>query len=393
MGLGIRLEFGNRSRNDARPQNPHKSRTPNPESRDLTRRDFLAASLLVPAFARQTSEARLLGSVPLGSPGATPAAPLERLLGSGLDARLFTNLSTIDRRDSSTLITPNDRFYIRTAAPASTGDKPAGFEAALQRSSKRAGPYVMECAGNADPANFGLISAATWEGVPMNAMLDRMRAPANRRVLVSGADHPGPSMTSVPGASWIFTRDQLDRALLASRMNDRPLPPHHGSPIRLVVPGWYGCACIKWVNLVAIVLDDEPATTQMREFAMRTHQDGEPRLARDYAAATIDTAAIPVRAEKWIAGGRIEYRVTGILWGGSKPTNALSIRFRTGGPWVKIDDCPLPESTLTWTVWTHTWRPTEPGRYQIVLRVDDPSIRTRRLDLFYYVRELDIDEI
>src|SRR5207253_4899409 len=181
----------------------------------LSRRDFLAASLLVPAFARQTSEARLLGSVPLGNPGGTPAAPLERLLGSGLDARLFTNLSTIDRRDSSTLITPNDRFYIRTAAPASTGEKPAGFEAALQRSSKRAGPYVMECAGNADPANFGLISAATWEGVPLNAMLDRMRAPANRRVLVSGADHPGPSMTSVPGASWIFTPDQLDRALLA----------------------------------------------------------------------------------------------------------------------------------------------------------------------------------
>jgi hypothetical protein len=359
----------------------------------LSRRDFLAAALLVPAFARQTSDARLLGTVPLGNPGAA-AAPLERLLGSGLDARLFTNLSTIDRHDASTLITPNDRFYIRTAAPASTGERPAGFEAELQRSSKRAGPYVMECAGNADPANFGLISAATWEGVPMNTMLDRMRVPANRRrVLVSGVDPPGPSRTSVPGASWIFARDQLDRAMLASRMNDRPLPPQHGSPIRLVIPGWYGCACIKWVNRIEIVPDDAPATSQMREFAARTHQDGEPPLARDYAPATIDTAAIPVRVEKWIAGGRIEYRITGILWGGSKPTNTLSIRFRTGGPWVKIDDCRLPESTLTWTVWTHTWRPTEPGRYQIVLRVDDPSIRTRRLDLFYYVREIQIDEI
>jgi DMSO/TMAO reductase YedYZ molybdopterin-dependent catalytic subunit len=372
---------------------PDQPDPPDPPDLRLTRRDFLAASLLVPAFARQTSEARLLGTVPLGNPGGTPTAPLERLVGSGLDARLFTNLSTIDRRDPSTLITSNDRFYIRSAAPPSPGEKPAGFEAELQRSARRVGPYVMECAGNADPANFGLISAATWEGVPMNAMLDRMRAPANVRVLVSGTDHPGPSRTSVPGASWIFTRDQLDRALLASRMNDAPLPPHHGSPIRLVIPGWYGCACIKWVNLIEIVSDDAPATTQMREFAARTHQDGEPRLARDYAAATIDTAAIPVRVEKWIAGGRIEYRVTGIQWGGSKPTNALSIRFRAGGPWVKIDDCPVPESTFTWTVWTHTWRPTEPGRYQIVLRVDDPSIRTRRLDLFYYVREMEITEV
>jgi DMSO/TMAO reductase YedYZ molybdopterin-dependent catalytic subunit len=359
----------------------------------VTRRDFLSASLLIPALARQRSDARFLGIVPLGNPAAAPTTPLERLVGSGLDARLFTNLSTIDRRDWKALITPNDRFYIRTAAPATAGEKPAGFDADLQRSSIRVGPYVMECAGNADPANFGLLSAATWEGVPMNAMLDRMRVPAGRRILLNGADDPGPSRTSVPGASWIFSRDQLDRALLAVRMNGEPLPVHHGSPARLVIPGWYGCACIKWVNLIAIVLDDEPATTQMREFAARTHQHGEPTLARDYEAATIDTAAIPVRVEKWAVDGLIEYRITGIMWGGSKPTNALSIRFRSGGPWVKVDDCPMPETTLTWSVWTHTWRPTEPGRYQIVLRVDDPSIRTRRLDLFYYVREIEISEI
>jgi DMSO/TMAO reductase YedYZ molybdopterin-dependent catalytic subunit len=384
----------------ARPAPPAPPAHPaHPAHPALSRRDFLVASLLVPAFRRQTSEARLLGTVPLSNSGGTASTPLERLLGSGLDARLFTNLSTVDRRDSSTLIIPNDRFYIRTAAPADTTgargfSRTIGLDAGdVERLRVTVGPYVMECAGNADPANFGLISAARWGGVPMNAMLDRMRARANARVLVGGADDPGPSMTSIPGASWIFTRDQLDRALLASRMHDQPLSPHHGSPIRLVIPGWYGCACIKWVNQIALVPDDEPATTQMREFAARTHQDGQPRLARDYAAATIDTAAIPVRVEKWTSGGRIEYRITGILWGGSKPTNALSIRFRTGGPWAKIDDCPLPESTLTWTAWTHTWRPTETGRYQIVMRVDDPSIRTRRLDLFYYVREVDIDEI
>jgi hypothetical protein len=44
-------------------------------------------------------------------------------------------------------------------------------------------------------------------------------------------------------------------------------------------------------------------------------------------------------------------------------------------------------------VWTHTWRPEARGRYQIVLRVNDPSIRTRRLDIFFYVREIEIDEV
>ena len=91
--------------------------------------------------------------------------------------------------------------------------------------------------------------------------------------------------------------------------------------------------------------------------------------------------------------GRLAYRITGIIWGGSKPTNALSIRFKSGQPWTPVDDCPLPASTLTWSLWSHTWRPDAPGRYQIVLRVDDPSIRTRRLDLFFYVREIEIDEV
>jgi hypothetical protein len=100
-----------------------------------------------------------------------------------------------------------------------------------------------------------------------------------------------------------------------------------------------------------------------------------------------------VRVEKWIRGGRVEYRITGIIWGGAAPVNALSIRFRANQPWARVDDCPLPASTLTWSLWTHTWRPDAPGRYQIVCRIDDPSIRTRRLDLFFYVREIVIDDV
>ena len=96
---------------------------------------------------------------------------------------------------------------------------------------------------------------------------------------------------------------------------------------------------------------------------------------------------------KWRVGDRISYRVIGIIWGGSTPTNALAIRFRTTEPWVPVERCPLPASTLTWSLWTHTWTPTEPGRYEIVLKVTDPAIRTRRLDLFYYVREIEIESI
>ena len=121
--------------------------------------------------------------------------------------------------------------------------------------------------------------------------------PQATRVLVSGFDRYSQSQpgASTPGASWIFTVAELEKAgaLLATGMNGVPLGLDHGFPIRLMVPNWYGCACIKWVDAITLVDDDAPATSQMREFASRTHQDGVPALARDYKPATMDQAAMP----------------------------------------------------------------------------------------------------
>src|SRR5262249_23935012 len=160
-------------------------------------------------------------------------------------------------------------------------------------------------------------------------------------------------------------------AFLATGMNGTPLPRDHGAPVRLIVPGWYGCACINWVNRIEIVDDTAPATSQMREFAGRTHQDGTPLLAREFAPAVIDLAAMPVRVEKWVIDGRLLYRVVGIMWGGSKPSNALEIRFRADEAFVPVGHCPKPENTRTWSVWWHLWRPPSPRTYDIVLRVND----------------------
>ena len=399
----------------------------------LTRRDFVTAALLTSAFSRvATQDARFVATVALGSPSAG-APPFGRLVGDGLDARLFTDLSQLGNpqsplnpqsamrnpqsirnpqsaiRNPLSLVTSNDKFFVRTAASSNLPPTDAWTirVGGLVRSpvaltlrdldARAAAParVLLECSGNADPLNYGLLSAADWEGIPLQAILDRVQPSASSyRVLVSGVDDASRTWrTSIAGASWIFSRDDLSRAMLAVRMNGAPLPRDHGFPVRLIVPGWYGCTCVKWVDRIELVADDAPATSQMREFAARTHQPQGASLARDFIPATIDTAAMPVRVEKWTAGGRTEYRIVGIIWGGSTPTNALSIRFRSGGPWTRVDECPLPASTLTWSLWTHTWRPAEPGRYEIVLRVDDPSIRTRRLDIFFYVREIAIDDV
>src|SRR5207244_2504018 len=102
--------------------------------------------------------------------------------------------------------------------------------------------------------NFGLMSVANWTGFPLPAVIEQLAPrPAGQRVLVSGADPAGPSLTSVPGASWIFSRAELEHAVLAVQMNGAPLPRDHGFPARLIVPGWYGCACIKWVDRIDFV--------------------------------------------------------------------------------------------------------------------------------------------
>jgi DMSO/TMAO reductase YedYZ molybdopterin-dependent catalytic subunit len=322
---------------------------------------------------------------------------------------LFTDLAAISTEQ---LVTPTERFFVRTATPPSLPDpaawkvecgglvdRPGSLEsAAFEKLPTRSGRYLIECAGNADPDNYGLISVADWQGVPLAAILQQVgdRSTATR-VLISGFDIENTpqqtSRTSVPGASWVFARDDLQQALLAIRMNGAPLTREHGSPLRLVVPGWYGCACIKWVNRIDLVDDEAAATTQMMEFAQRTHQPGRSERARDYLPATIDTAAVPIRVERWEVAGKTQYRVIGIIWGGQTPTNALAIRFKTGEPWTRVDNCPMPATTLTWSLWTHNWRPIEPGRYEIVLKVTDPAIRTRRLDLFYYVRTVTIDAL
>jgi DMSO/TMAO reductase YedYZ molybdopterin-dependent catalytic subunit len=379
----------------------------------MTRREFTGASVapLVlalgqPRAAQPAGSAdRLIGAVPFVLP--RDAAPLEQLLGSGLDARLFTDLASLD---TDHLTTPVPRFFVRTAASPRLPREPWKVDIGglsrgslsptatdLARMAVPAGTHLLECAGNAAAASFGLISAAEWDGVWIAELVDRVGATsAASHVLVSGFDDmEAPTRTSVAGASWIFGRDDLNRAkaFLAVRMNGAPLPADHGGPVRLVVPGWYGCCCIKWVNRIELVDDNQSATSQMKEYAARTHQNGLHALAREYEPAVIDAAAMPIRVEKWSRDGRIAYRVVGILWGGSTPTNALAIRFKSGTPWTPVDNCPLPASTTTWTMWSHWWRPESPGRYDIVVKVADPAIRTRRLDIFFYARRVDIDQI
>lgn len=404
-----------------------ESRTARWNMRSTTRRQFLGSSLGTGAAAFlswPTGPFLLQPSIdaalqePLADP--VPGGRLVRTLlfedrkrghrrnvayGAGLNGRLRLDLAELTPR---TLVTPNEKFYIRTRCPALIdcsrpwrirvhGRVAQPLDLSMEELKPLVEPmgvHLLECSGN---GTSGLISAANWSGIAIERIFDKCRARRDAtRVLISGFDQHedvNPRSTE-PGASWVFTVEQLKRAgaFLATKMNAKPLPKDHGYPIRLVMPGWYGCTCIKWLNELKFVDDKARATVHMGEFASRTHQDGKPGLARDYEPATIDLAAMPVRVEKWSVSGKLVYRVVGIIWGGDKPSNALAIRFGRDPRYVRVENCEYSD-TRTWSLWSHTWRPTRPGRYRIRLRIDDAGIRTRRLDSHYYARVVKIAEV
>jgi DMSO/TMAO reductase YedYZ molybdopterin-dependent catalytic subunit len=387
----------------------------------LSRRSLLKASLLAgsakillldkiawPESSTATnvplSNSKQLGVVDFKTEAWTP---MDTAVGTELDGRLYTDLSGVSPQNPTI---PTERFFVRTRASAFLDDqKPWRVNIAglvtqpvsltiddLSAMAKPMGLHLMECAGNPSSARFGMMGVAGWNGILLSDLLGQIKMqPQASRVMISGFDrYLSRSRTSIPGASWVFAPEQLNqgKAFLATAMNGQPLTKDHGAPVRLMVPGWYGCTCIKWVNEITLVADEIEATSQMQEYAGRTLQEGAPKLARDYRAALIEQAAMPIRIEKWVEGGKINYRVAGILWGGSRRINTLEVQFNPAEPFVAVDNFQHPAND-PWGFWTHVWSPARTGTYRIQLRVKDPAVPARKMDAGYYARSVEITEI
>jgi DMSO/TMAO reductase YedYZ molybdopterin-dependent catalytic subunit len=348
----------------------------------------------------------IIATLPLSRAGA-PVQPYGvKFGGTGLDARLITDLSKLE---PDRLITPNAESFVRTESPAAVAQhrgpwriRTSGLVAregslmadALLKSARPMGAHLCECSGNNNPANFGLMSVAEWDGVPLADVVSRLEVTRDATaMLIGGVDHDTQtSGSSTAGASWVIPLASIDRlgAFLAVRMNGEPLPLDHGRPVRLVVPGWYAAAWIKWLDEIRLVGTNEPATSQMKEFAGRTHQSARHALAREYVAPEVQVAAVPVRVEKRQTPSGSAYRIVGIVWGGRQRVERLAIRFGVDGPWTPFPVCGASGPAGTWSLWEFWWRPERRGTYSIFLRVPDTSIPQRRLDAGYYMREVTI---
>ena len=200
---------------------------------------------------------------------------------------------------------------------------------------------TLECAGNgrsqfSPPAageqwGLGAVSTAEWTGVPLVDVLERTGVKSNaREVLFRGADSG-----SVDGhADGIpFERSlPLDDArepdvLLAYAMNGEPLPLRHGHPLRLIVPGWYAVASVKWLERIELL--DRPFDgyfqtdryVYQRDAAVQA--DSEPVRLQQVRALIIEPAANSLVE-------RGELTVRGVCWSGAAPVARVEVSVDNG---------------------------------------------------------------
>ncbi|HEU4882698.1 MAG TPA: sulfite oxidase, partial [Longimicrobium sp.] len=217
-------------------------------------------------------------------------------------------------------ITPTDNFYQRTnflipeidAAAWSLsigGDVRNPLTLTLddiQAFPARTVTMTMECAGNGrirlvplppgHPWDLGAVSTGTFTGVPLRDVLERAGVGARAlEVMFVGADagEVDPDRTVRFERSLPLERAMHPDVLLAWEMNGEPLRPPHGYPLRLVVPGWYGVASVKWLTEIRLIDTPLDAHFQTERYIYLGEQglaDGTPVTAMRVRALIVQPA-------------------------------------------------------------------------------------------------------
>jgi Oxidoreductase molybdopterin binding domain len=317
--------------------------------------------------------------------------PLARSLGAGADARVYADLQALSRERP---LTPPAAFFVRTdlsagaAPPEGPLRLPNGSSAthgALRHAARDRGIVTLECAGNFRQAGFGMLSRARFSGTLLAELLGSV--PADALVEVSGAARS--DADALPSTSWIFAVSDLLRAgaFLATTLGGEPLSRAHGSPVRLVVPGWYACCAIKWVRSFAIVPPDAPSTRQMAAYAFLVPGGGVPALARDFRAGPAACAAVVTRVVR--AGKR--FTAEGIVWGGLRPVSRVVLRVDgAGAARAEVTQAGGPREN--WGFFRARFDPGRAAEAVLEARVDEP-VPQPRVDAGWYARRVALDGV
>ncbi|HSU93101.1 MAG TPA: molybdopterin-dependent oxidoreductase [Gemmatimonadaceae bacterium] len=238
---------------------------------------------------------------------------------------------------------------------------------------------TMECAGNdrtgirplpaGEPWKGGAISTTRWTGVSLHRALETFEVNGKSvEVLATGADSGTPSdaTESVSFARAIPMHVALSPdTLLALRMNDEPLPARHGGPVRLVVPGWYGMASVKWVSQIELLTGEYGGYFQKQRYVYED-QDGIRPVTRMRVKSLI---AGPGDGSFVRAG---DMSVWGWAWSGEGKISAVEVSASGDGPWYAAS-LMSPESSHAWRRWEASVPLLVPGRHVLRSRARDSS--------------------
>jgi sulfite oxidase len=302
-------------------------------------------------------------------------------------------------------LTPTDSFFVRQHLPHPTLEE-ANFRllltgrvskertltlADLRKLPQYTIPAVLECTGNArsffSPRvpgvqwGRGAIGNAEWTGPRLADVLKLAGADTNAAfVTANGADN-GVAKTPDFIRSLAMKKALHPATLLALRMNGEPLPPLHGCPLRLIVPGWDGTSWVKWVNYLSV--DEKPNNGFFMNPAYRfPKHPGPPGVPVNPADLEV-IEAMPVKSyiTGHTDGERIPLAATtlrGVAWAGEERIAKVEVSTDSGLTWnlAQLSGKDLP---FTWRLWSAVWRPAEPGYYTVLSRATDTQGRTQPL--------------
>ena len=247
---------------------------------------------------------------------------------------------------------------------------------------------TMECAGNGrtrmtpvapgTPWDLDAVSTAAFTGTPLAGILDAAGVAAGAvEIFFAGADRgtidDGRTIAYERSLGLGAARDP--DVLVAWAMDGEPLPPDHGPPARLLVPGWYGMASVKWLARIEAIGAPFRGFYQAEDYVWVGREgipDGTP-LDLQKVRAVI---ARPADGER-VGPGPVE--IAGTAWSGAGAIVRVEVSADGGRTWA---DAALgrPDGRYARTPWSHAWTPAGPGRAALLARATDAAGETQPLD-------------
>ena len=263
----------------------------------------------------------------------------------------------------------------------------------LSRFPARTLKVALECAGNKreffEPKTYGeqwgkgAISQGYWRGVSLAHILDLAGFSSHAaEVVVKGYDH---GVRKDSEKNETFARSlPLEKALhldtiIAFEYNGQPLSYKHGYPLRLIVPGWYAMASVKWVRQISVIGTSFKGPFQSNDYMYYPSQETDEGAFPVTELNVNSTIQSPLDME--VLDGS-KHCIMGIAWTGKGMITRVEISLDNGESWLDAD-FHAPASPYEWVSWQYVWKPGKSGEYSIFSRATDSMGRSQERKAFW----------